>query len=569
MKKTLMLLAATALIGTLFLTAPVAAQGCAVQYMVQPGDNLYRIGLKFNTTAAAIQAANSLTTSIIAPGQVLCIPGGVPSGGSVATPTKAAGATAIPTSSAIPDTYTVKAGDNLFRIAVRFNTTIAAIQALNGMTTTVVRTGQVLRIPGGSGSSGGATSGPAPTARPAVTATSAPAAGGPIPDTYTVQPGDSLYRLALRFNTTIAALQALNGMTTTVLRVGQVLKIRATSGGGSTVPTSPPPPGASPTKTPTAVRSTSGGSGFELGGQVAGFSRPDLMQYAGMGWVKRQVRWGPSAQASGSFDLINDAHARGFKVLLSVLGDPQNATSGNFPAYASFVGELAGAGADGIEVWNEMNIDREWPSGSIGPANYAPMLQQAYNAIKSRNGGTLVISGAPAPTGFFGGCAGHGCDDKPYIEGLVAAGGLNYLDCIGIHYNEGVVPPTQSSGDPRGNPNHYTRYYQTMVDTYYNAAGGRKKLCFTELGYLSGEEWGSLPGGFLWKPPYNLTVAEQAQYLASAVRLSRDQGKVRLLIVFNVDLTTYGADPQAGYAMIRPNGGCPACDSIRGVTGGR
>ena len=151
----------------------------------------------------------------------------------------------------------------------------------------------------------------------------------------------------------------------------------------------------------------------------------------------------------------------------------------------------------------------------------------------------------------------------------MAAGGLNYLDCIGIHYNEGVVPPTQSSGDPRGNPNHYTRYYQTMVDTYYNAAGGKKKLCFTELGYLSGQEWGTLPGGFLWKPPYNLTVAEHAQYLADAVRLSRDQGKVRLLIVFNVDLTTFDTDPQAGYAMIRPGGSCPACDSIRGVTGGR
>ena len=41
------------------------------------------------------------------------------------------------------------------------------------------------------------------------------------------------------------------------------------------------------------------------------------------------------------------------------------------------------------------------------------------------------------------------------------------------------------------------------------------------------------------------------------------------MIVFNVDLTQYGDDPQAGYAMIRPGGGCPACDSLRAVTGGR
>jgi len=209
--------------------------------------------------------------------------------------------------------------------------------------------------------------------------------------------------------------------------------------------------------------------------------------------------------------------------------------------------------------------DEEMKKLDLHPLEYIVL---AYNAIKAKNGGTLVISGAPAPTGFFGGCGGGGCDDKPYIEGLAAAGGLNYMDCLGIHYNEGLMPPTQSSGDPRGSSNHYTRYYQTMVDTYYNAAGGRKKLCFTELGYLSGQEWGTLPAGFMWKPPYNLTVAEHAQYLGEAARLSRDQGKVRLMIVFNVDLNTFGSDPQAGYAMIRPDGSCPACDTLRAVTGG-
>jgi hypothetical protein len=308
--------------------------------------------------------------------------------------------------------------------------------------------------------------------------------------------------------------------------------------------------------------------GFELGGQVAGFDSPDKMKYAGMVWVKRQVRWGPGATADAG--LINDAHGKGFKVLLSVLGDPGSIAGGaNYDDYARFVGDLARFGADAIEVWNEMNIDREWPSGSIGPSSYVPLLQKAYSAIKANNPGTLVISGAPAPTGYFGGCGTGGCDDKPYIEGLVAAGGLNYLDCIGIHYNEGIVPPTQVGGDPRGNSGHYTRYYQTMVDTYYNAAGGKKKLCFTELGYLSGEEWGYVPGGFLWKPPYNLTVAEQASYLGQAAQLSRDQGKVRLMIVFNVDLKNYDSDPQAGYAIIRPNGGCPACETLRAVTGGR
>ncbi len=34
------------------------------------------------------------------------------------------------------------------------------------------------------------------------------------------------------------------------------------------------------------------------------------------------------------------------------------------------------------------------------------------------------------------------------------------------------------------------------------------------------------------------------------------------MIVWNVDFTGYGSDPQAGYAMIRPDGSCPACEAL-------
>jgi hypothetical protein len=311
--------------------------------------------------------------------------------------------------------------------------------------------------------------------------------------------------------------------------------------------------------------------GFELGGQVAGFGFPDLMKNAGMTWVKRQQRWGPGANPNEAKGYIDDAHAKGFKILLSVLGDPESLRGGaNYADFANYVGSVAALGADGIEVWNEMNIDREWPGGEIDPAAYAELLRQAYSSIKAKNPDTLVISGAPAPTGFFGGCSGAGCDDAPYVQGMVNAGALNYMDCLGIHYNEGVLPPTQTSGDPRGNPNHYTRYYQTMVDTYYNAAGGRKKLCFTELGYLSGEGYSpplaEAAPGFAWAA--DTSVSEQAQWLAEAVSLAKSSPKVRLIIVFNVDFTGWGSDPQGGYAIVRPGGGCPACEALRGVMGG-
>ena len=44
-------------------------------------------------------------------------------------------------------------------------------------------------------------------------------------------------------------------------------------------------------------------------------------------------------------------------------------------------------------------------------------------------------------------------------------------------------------------------------------------------------------------------------------------GKVRLAIVFNVDFDYYGSDPQAGYAIIRKGGSCPACEALGTVMG--
>jgi hypothetical protein len=132
------------------------------------------------------------------------------------------------------------------------------------------------------------------------------------------------------------------------------------------------------------------------------------------------------------------------------------------------------------------------------------------------------------------------------------------MDCVGIHYNEGILPPTARSGDPRGNSSHYTRYYGTMVDLY-TSIFPTKPLCFTELGYLTPEGLGTLPAGFEWAA--NVTIQNQAEWLAQAVTLARTSRRVRLMIVWNVDFTNFGADPQAGFAIVRGNE-CRACVTL-------
>ena len=113
------------------------------------------------------------------------------------------------------------------------------------------------------------------------------------------------------------------------------------------------------------------------------------------------------------------------------------------------------------------------------------MLIAAYNAIKQVNPAVMVISGAPARPAFFGGlCAAAGCDDNIFITQMQQAGAANALDCVGMHYNDGIVPPDKTSGDPRGSSNHYSRYFKTLIDSLRGHIP-RQACCFTELGYLS------------------------------------------------------------------------------------
>lgn len=323
---------------------------------------------------------------------------------------------------------------------------------------------------------------------------------------------------------------------------------------------------------PEAIEGVADVGGFEVGGHVLEMNSNtiQLLNRSGMTWVKKQVRHTIGANATQYAGFIESSKASGFKVLLGVVGD-KNQLAADFDGYIAdynnYVAGLAGLGADAIEVWNEPNIDREWPAGQITGQNYVNLLAPASNAIRNANGNTLVISAAPAPTGFFGeaGCTDQGCNDDVFMQQMANAGAAQYIDCVGLHYNEGIVPPAQVGGDPRGE--YPTYYLQSMTDRGYNPFGG-KPVCYTELGYLSGEGFDqAIPAGFAWAN--DTSVAEHAAWLADAVRISAQSGKVRLLIVWNVDFPFYtDTDPMGGYAMFRPDGSCPACDTIGTVMGG-
>ncbi len=107
------------------------------------------------------------------------------------------------TSTAISNTYTVKSGDSLWSIANRYNTTVNELKSLNNLTSNTLSIGQVLKLP-----------------RTSTTTTT---------NTYTVKSGDSLWSIANRYNTTVNELKTLNNLTSNTLSIGQILKLPSTT----------------------------------------------------------------------------------------------------------------------------------------------------------------------------------------------------------------------------------------------------------------------------------------------------------------------------------------------------
>ena len=147
-------------------------------YVVQKGDTLYSIANKLGTTVSELKKENNLTSNTLQIGQVL----------------------RIPTKEIYEEeenVYVVKKGDTLYSIAAANNTTVDELKRINNLTSNILSTGQLLKIP-----------------------------SELLPETtYTVKKGDSLYSIATKYNTTVDELKRINNLTSNTLSIGQVLKL--------------------------------------------------------------------------------------------------------------------------------------------------------------------------------------------------------------------------------------------------------------------------------------------------------------------------------------------------------
>lgn len=156
-------------------------------YVVKNGDTLYSIGKRYNISVDELKRINNLTNNQLSVGQQLYL---VPLQDDIISDNYV--------------TYVVKRGDSLSSIASNFNTSVNAIKQINNLPSDIIMIGQQLLVPSNNDDVQETVDGY---------------------EEYVVQRGDSLTKIATLFNTDINSIKKINDLTSNTIFIGQVLKV--------------------------------------------------------------------------------------------------------------------------------------------------------------------------------------------------------------------------------------------------------------------------------------------------------------------------------------------------------
>ena len=200
------------------------------EYTVVVGDTLYKIAAANGLTVGELKSLNALTSDVIVPGQTLLVKKTTPTP-SVTPPSNPA----VPTPPSTVSTITVASGDTLWKIANANGLSVAELKTLNNLSSDYIYPGQSLKVTK-SVTNGNNSTGVTP---PTVTKPSVPTV---VNKMYTVQKGDTLYKIASANGVSVAELKAWNNLNTDIIFVNQSLKLAATtSSTQTTAPTTSEP----------------------------------------------------------------------------------------------------------------------------------------------------------------------------------------------------------------------------------------------------------------------------------------------------------------------------------------
>lgn len=165
-------------IGQILLLPGVSEETVLNTYTVKSGDTLYSIANMYNMSVQELKSLNNLNSNTLSIGQTLKIKD-------------------ISTDLITQDYdyYTVKAGDTLYSIAFKYDTTVDEIKSLNSLTSNTLSVGDLIKIPSTTSS------------------------------VYIVKKGDTLWSIAKDNNISVSKLKEINNLSSNSLSIGQQLLV--------------------------------------------------------------------------------------------------------------------------------------------------------------------------------------------------------------------------------------------------------------------------------------------------------------------------------------------------------
>lgn len=510
-------------------------------------------------------------------------------------------------------TYVVKAGENLFRIALRFGLTTQELASANGITNpNLIFAGQVLVIPGVDEPS--ATPTPIKTATPAATdeaeATEAPeTTATPTPPTgaggsYVVQAGDTLFRIAIRNNTTVATLVSLNNIANpNLIFVGQRLSLP--SGSGQATPSATEEADATDEASAEELE-VEFAAGIEVFLNDDPVTLVSQVSQLSLSWVKITVDWAVIEPTEGEFDFaaldaaVDAYNGADLDVLLLLTGAPdwsrpsatelalEQPTYGppddldSFGNFAGAVAERYAGKVQAYEIWFQPNNRLTWmttavnlrsdgfPDARLSSVRYIDLLEAAYDAIKAADADALVLTAGLAPTGnndFY-----NSIDNFVFFEELLKQGALNFSDGIAVHVDGfSNAPDAECCGTANEDPEYdesYHFFFGETLDNYREIldrnGGSAEALWVTRFG------WGTAEGASGEAAPelgfISLNSAQdQADFSAAALEIGEERGDIGLMVLYNLNGCAGGDANACFYSVIDSTGAArPVFTAIQG-----
>jgi polysaccharide biosynthesis protein PslG len=235
-----------------------------------------------------------------------------------------------------------------------------------------------------------------------------------------------------------------------------------------------------------------------------------LVTDAGFHWQKTLFQWRQIEGAcKGCFDwsesdrVVKATTAAGLQIIARLDFQPSwarkdGATNGppdNYQDYADFVSAFVsrykGGSPNGrvgaIEIWNEVNLDREWGGQRIDQrqaADYVRLLGLAYSAAKAADPSVTVITAGLSPTGVTD---SHSADDVQYLQWLYDAGMQGKYDVLGAHGNT-QAPEVDVALDSLASFPHasfYFRRVEQLREVMVRNGDADKRVWLLEFGWTS------------------------------------------------------------------------------------